>query len=257
MSQSQPEGGVGAGRSRLGALVVGGVVALAGVAWLLSRPSTDGQGPPQPARNEFSGPVALSASPETVDLGDLVPGRATSGTVRLRNVTDREIRIASALASCGCTAVDWPREPIAPGAEVEATVSMTPGDSQGEVLAKTVAFMVKGSSPAVVSVRGKVGTFLTCEPRMLDAPPEREGEPKGALVRLVATDGIPFRVVGIEPALATPGPSQPAVEQVVEVDWTRWRSADRPEFFQITTDHPKAPTFTVTLRRAVRAPEPP
>jgi hypothetical protein len=68
---------------------------------------------------------------------------------------------------------------------------------------------------------------------------------------------VPFRVVRVDPAIAGPLAEAAAPTQSVSIDWTRWRALDRPDYVEIVTDHPKAPTFTVTLRRALRAPEPP
>jgi hypothetical protein len=244
-------------RSQLTAAALGGLVVLAGVAWLVTRPADDAADGEGPEVTQFAGPAAVAVEPSNLEFGELIPGTPSSRTVTLRNVTDREIRLSSALPSCGCTTVDWPRGPIPAGGTAEATVTMTAGDSQGERLVKSVAFLVQGASPTVITVQGTVGTFVTCEPRMLEAPPEREASPASGVVRLEAGDGVPFRVVRVQPAIAAARPGDAATVQSVPIDWLRWRALDRPDYVEITTDHPKAPTFTVTLRRSVRAPEPP
>ena len=40
----------------------------------------------------------------------------------LRNITEKPFIIENIRASCGCTAVDWPKEPIEPGAQVYVPV---------------------------------------------------------------------------------------------------------------------------------------
>lgn len=244
-------------RSRLTALALGGLVLLAGVAWVMTRPADEAADADAPEATQFSGPAAVAIEPSSLEFGELVPGRPASRVVAVRNVTDREVRLSAALPSCGCTTVDWPRGPIAPGGSAEATVTMTAGDSQGERLVKSVAFLVQGASPTVITVQGTVGMFVACEPRMLEAPPERELAPAAGVVRLDSADGTPFRVLRVAPAIAGPLPEAPGTTQSIQVDWLRWRALDRPDYVEITTDHPKAPTFTVTLRRSVRAPEPP
>lgn len=244
-------------RSQLTAAALGGLVVLAGVAWLVTRPAGDAADGEGPEVTQFAGPAAVAVEPSNLEFGELVPGTPSSRTVTVRNVTDREVRLSAALPSCGCTTVDWPRGPIPAGGTAEATVTMTAGDSQGERLVKSVAFLVQGASPTVITVQGTVGTFVTCEPRMLEAPPEREASPSAGVVRLEAGDGVPFRVVRVQPAIAATLPGDAAAVQSVQIDWLRWRALDRPDYVEITTDHPKAPTFTVTLRRSVRAPEPP
>jgi hypothetical protein len=223
----------------------------------VTRPADDAADGEGPEVTQFAGPAAVAVEPSGLEFGELVPGTPSSRTVTVRNVTDREVRLSAALPSCGCTTVDWPRGPIPAGGTAEATVTMTAGDSQGERLVKSVAFLVQGASPTVITVQGTVGTFVTCEPRMLEAPPEREASPAAGVVRLEAGDGVPFRVVRVQPAIAATLPGDAAAVQSVPIDWLRWRALDRPDYVEITTDHPKAPTFTVTLRRSVRAPEPP
>ncbi len=44
-------------------------------------------------------------------------------TLVLRNVTEESFIIENIRSSCGCTAVDWPREPIDPRAEVAIPVA--------------------------------------------------------------------------------------------------------------------------------------
>lgn len=41
----------------------------------------------------------------------------------LRNITDQPFIIENVRSSCGCTAVDWPREPIEPGAVVRIPIA--------------------------------------------------------------------------------------------------------------------------------------
>ena len=244
-------------RSQLTAVAIGGLVVIAGVAWLVTRPGGDAADGASPEATQFAGPAAVAVEPSNLEFGELVPGTPSSRRVTVRNVTGREIRLSSALPSCGCTTVEWPRGPIPAGGTAEATVTMTAGDSQGERLVKSVAFLVQGASPTVITVQGTVGMFVTCEPRMLEAPPERELAPAAGVVRLDAADGTPFRVLRVAPAIAGTLPEAPGTTQSIQLDWLRWRALDRPDYVEITTDHPKAPTFTVTLRRSVRAPEPP
>ncbi|MFM8733423.1 MAG: DUF1573 domain-containing protein [Phycisphaerales bacterium] len=244
-------------RSQLTAVALGALVVLAGVAWVVTRPAEEAVDVADPEATQFAGPAAVALEPSNLEFGELVPGTPSSRRVTVRNVTDREIRLSAALPSCGCTTVDWPRGPIPAGGTAEATVTMTAGDSQGERLVKSVAFLVQGASPTVIAVQGTVGMFVTCEPRMLEAPPEREASPAAAAIRLQAGDGVPFRIVRVQPSIAGTIPEGAAATQSVQIDWLRWRALDRPDYVEITTDHPKAPTFTVTLRRSVRAPEPP
>ncbi len=227
------------------------VAVAAGIAWLINAPpagrndSGDASAPAVP-----KAPV-LAVEPAVLDMGDLVPRQPVTRTVALRNLTDRPLRIGSAIASCGCTTSSWPTQPIPPGGIAEAEVTMEAGDSQGERMVKQVNYLPDGGMPVVLTVSGLVGTFISCEPRMLDEPgPGAPGQPSEIVVE--SLDGTPFRIDSVDPDVAImPSSDAPALRQSVQVDWARWRAAGRPVYLVIEVDHPKAPKLGVVVRRAV------
>lgn len=227
------------------------VAVAAGIAWLINAPPAgrdDADGAAAPAVPKT--PV-LAVEPAVLDMGDLVPRQPVTRTVALRNLTDRPLRIGSAIASCGCTTSTWPTEPIPPGGTAEAQVTMEAGDSQGERMVKQVNYLPDGGMPVMLTVSGLVGTFISCEPRMLDEPgPGAPGQPSEIVVE--SLDGTPFRIDSVDPDVAIiPSSDAPALRQSVQVDWSRWRAAGRPVYLVIEVDHPKAPKLGVVVRRAV------
>lgn len=227
------------------------VAVAAGIAWLINAPPAgrdDADGAAAPAVPKT--PV-LAVEPAVLDMGDLVPRQPVTRTVALRNLTDRPLRIGSAIASCGCTTSTWPTEPIPPGGTAEAQVTMEAGDSQGERMVKQVNYLPDGGMPVMLTVSGLVGTFISCEPRMLDEPgPGAPGQPSEIVVE--SLDGTPFRIDSVDPDVAIiPSSDAPALRQSVQVDWARWRAAGRPVYLVIEVDHPKAPKLGVVVRRAV------
>jgi len=50
------------------------------------------------------------------DFGDMTEGEVVKHTYRFTNTGTAPLRIESVKPSCGCTAPDWTREPVAPGA---------------------------------------------------------------------------------------------------------------------------------------------
>lgn len=251
-------------RSSLLTAVGLGAAVLAGFAWLLvGSPGLPGAAPAAPASSAPTGPrpAPLRIEPGALDLGDLVPGQPKASTVTITNVSDAPARLTGAVPSCGCTSATWSKQPIAPGGSATVEISMVAGDMQGEVLAKTVTFLVEGAEPIVVPVRGLVGRFVSCSPRQIDAP--RDGLAADQVlptdIVLESEDGTAFRVVGVDPAIAASGSmAEPSLRHDLRVDWDAWRTAGRPDFVTVVTDHPRAPEFSVSVRRPVRAaPVPP
>lgn len=53
------------------------------------------------------------------NLGKIIEGQKVAVAFRFRNSGDKPLIIESVQPSCGCTVADYPKEPIAPGAEGE------------------------------------------------------------------------------------------------------------------------------------------
>jgi hypothetical protein len=199
----------------------------------------------------------LAFDPPVLDLGDVVPEVSTVGKVKIRNLTGNPLRIVRAVANCSCTTPSWPTETIAPGAVAETEITMTPGVQQGVKLVKVVSFEIEGGGIENYTVQGNVGLFVNFAPESLMAPASAEDDAStAAQFTLESADGTPFKVVSIEPAIGSSPGTEPALKQVVTIDWAKWRGAKRPIKVAIKTDHPKAPTFSPVLKRpkAPRAP---
>ena len=199
----------------------------------------------------------LAFDPPLLDLGALVPEVPTVGKVKIKNLTEKPLRIVRAVANCSCTKPNWPTETIAPGASAETDITMTPGVAQGVKLVKVVSFEIDGGGIENYTVQGDVGLFLTLEPDALKAPATAEDDSSTpAEFTLKSEDGTPFKVISIEPAIGTSPGTEPALTQTVTIDWAKWREQKRPIKVSIKTDHPKAPTFTPVLKRTKAAAPP-
>jgi len=199
----------------------------------------------------------LSFDPPLLDLGALVPEVPTVGKVKIKNLTDKPLRIVRAVANCSCTKPNWPTETIAPGASAETDITMTPGVAQGVKLVKVVSFEIDGGGIENYTVQGDVGLFVTLEPEMLKAPatPDEDASTPAEFT-LKSEDGTPFKVISIDPAIGSSPGTEPALTQTVTIDWAKWRDQKRPIKVAIKTDHPKAPTFTPVLKRTKAATPP-
>ena len=221
----------------------------AGVVWVINAPpSADESAVPAEAPRA----ALLAIEPEVLDMGDLVPRQPVTRTVTVRNLVDRPVRVTSAVASCGCTTSTWPIDPIPPGGTAEAQVTIEAGDSQGERLVKQVNYLPEGGAPALLTVSGLVGSFVSCEPRIVDEPAPGTGDPACEIV-VESLDGTAFRVDAVDPPVAAlPSPDMPSTRQALRIEWSRWRDQGRPAHLTIEVDHPKAPKLGVVVRRAIQ-----
>ena len=91
------------------------------------------------------------------DFGDIyVNDGAVSHEFTVKNVSDKAIIILNVVSSCGCTAVEWTKEPIAPGksGKVKATYDNSDGPYPFD---KTVSVYVSDlKKPVVLHLRGSV-----------------------------------------------------------------------------------------------------
>jgi hypothetical protein len=60
---------------------------------------------------------AFKFEKEMYDFGEIKEGDQVSYNFKFKNIGDVPLIISSASATCGCTVPDYPKEPIAPGAE--------------------------------------------------------------------------------------------------------------------------------------------
>ena len=125
---------------------------------------------------------------------------------------------------------------------------MRPGLTQGTRLSKRVTYEIEGALPAFCRVEGMVGSYIRCTPMILDAPAAGVELPP-AEIELRSMTGIPFTVTEVEPSIESDGPTEPALRQLVHIDWRLWREAGRPLQVTISTDHSGAPAIPIVIRR--------
>lgn len=66
--------------------------------------------------------TTLEAEHDTYDFGKIVQGDVVKHKFVIKNTGKNDLILENVKPSCGCTALDWPKEPIAPGktATIEA-----------------------------------------------------------------------------------------------------------------------------------------
>ncbi|ELR71825.1 hypothetical protein C900_02200 [Fulvivirga imtechensis AK7] len=65
------------------------------------------------------------------DFGDIHQGDKVQHTFTFENTGNEPLIITNVQVTCGCTASDWPRDPIAPGQESSITISFNSAGKLG------------------------------------------------------------------------------------------------------------------------------
>ncbi len=205
-------------------------------------------------------PPAIKFEPEIADMGEMIADVPKTITVKIRNVTDKPIRISKAIPGCGCTTPNWPKDPIAPGATGDCEITLRPGPKQGLKLSKKVTFQIEEHAPVVLSVEGDVVAYVTMTPDIIDSPADTSAAGlKPTEITLESTEGVSFKVTEIVPPVIKNPPMDAATKHVLVVDWAMWEEAGRQPKILIKTDNPKAASMTMLVKRAISAngPTPP
>ena len=96
------------------------------------------------------------------NFGDITQGDVVEHTFKFENVGTQPLIISNVLVTCGCTATDWPREPIAAGKSSEITVKF---DSKGKNGAQNKIITVVSNA---VNPREKVSIKTNVLPKKKD-----------------------------------------------------------------------------------------
>ncbi|MDR1981026.1 MAG: DUF1573 domain-containing protein [Tannerellaceae bacterium] len=103
--------------------------------------------------------VAVMAIEETsYDFGEIKEaGEKVSHTFKVVNKGDAPLVITRVIPSCGCTTPEWTKEPIAPGASGEVTVTFDPKGRPLGPFVKNVSIYSNGKKGSfILTIRGDV-----------------------------------------------------------------------------------------------------
>lgn len=83
------------------------------------------------AQTERKGAV-LQFNEKSIDFGDITQGDRVEHTFVFANTGDTPLVISNVAVTCGCTAPNWPKEPVAPGAKGELKVVFNSAGKMGK-----------------------------------------------------------------------------------------------------------------------------
>ena len=102
-------------------------------------------------------PPVLTFDNREFNFGEIAVGTTVSHVYKITNTGTSALIIHDVKPSCGCTALkNWPKGPIAPGAEAEIPIEFTP-TSSGDKVTRTIS-IICNAQPSVqkVTITGKV-----------------------------------------------------------------------------------------------------
>lgn len=206
---------------------------------------------PVPVRVQSPGDAApatgVTLEPAILEYGDIPLGDSKKLVVKIVNNSDREYRLIDCRATCGCTTTQCPKGGVmAPnGGFVEVEVQLDGGE-RATRLRKTVNFLISdGHPPLRLALDATAVSYISVTPERLD----RGQHPDGAIT-IRATDGTPFKVLSMFPAVLTPDemPQEAKAVQVINVPWDKlYESGSRQRRLLFRLDHPKAERALVPL----------
>ena len=219
-----------------------------------------GQGIPQHAQPAIAGPIV--AMPGTVMLGFIEPRSSVTREIPLRNTSDKPVRILKAVPSCTCTTLDVTGKVIPPLGELLIPITMKVSSATG-IKTANVQFVLEGvPSVLTVAMQGEVSypvRALQLDPKTDTRVPyidafTNPGKVTG-LIEVVAVDGKPFTVTGVQGAAPKyvgfdPATDAPRTSYTVEYDLSGIECAKMPPYLIVATDRADAPVIDMRVRHA-------
>lgn len=220
---------------------------------LVTKSPLDGSSP-----QVASGPPPIEFDPPVLNLGEMQADVPKTGKLMIKNVSDKPVTIARAIPGCGCTTANAPKDPIPAGGSTEMEITLKPGPKQGVHMSKRVTFQIEGFAPIILTVEGDVAAYVTITPDVIEGPAsstEASGQ-DGKLV-IASADGQAFKVTSVNPPVVPNLSADAALEHILNIDWAKWEEMGRAIKVTIATDHPKASSVSVMIKRPVVAGERP
>lgn len=83
------------------------------------------------AQNESSDGPKITFKKSTHKFGDITQGDKVSHTFEFTNTGNEPLILSNVLVSCGCTATNWPKDPVPPGKSESIKVNFNSSGKMG------------------------------------------------------------------------------------------------------------------------------
>lgn len=102
--------------------------------------------------------TSIAFEEEVFDFGEITQGEKVTHTFKFKNTGDADLVIVSAKGSCGCTVPEWPKEPIAPGANGEISVVFNSEGKSGKQHKRVSIVANTEPSTTAIALKGEIIT---------------------------------------------------------------------------------------------------
>ncbi len=186
----------------------------------------------------------VTVTPTTLDLGTFSTSEKGTGSVTLTNTGGNPITLERAKASCGCTTSDFQNGTVLqPGETTDVSVTMN-GKGRARKMSKTVTFTIKDYPPIRLPVVAETISYVTVD----KDPITIEDDFGMETITLTSSDGQPFVVTSLLPAIAEELPTEPAVSQELKLDWKVFWDVVQTTKMTIRLDHPLCNEIVTNIR---------
>ncbi|MCA8925060.1 MAG: DUF1573 domain-containing protein [Planctomycetes bacterium] len=126
---------------------------------------------PALAQEEPASGPRLRVGRTTLELPELIQGQTTLLEVELESIGEAPLQLSLVDVTCGCTVVDYPREPIPPGEQRTLKLRFDSTDKQGNVSVDVFLYSNdptqhdRGAYCTRLNLRGEVGSHFRLRPR--------------------------------------------------------------------------------------------
>lgn len=198
----------------------------------------------------------IRMEPSVLDFGFITPNAKVDGSVKLKNVSSKPIKILAVQPTCKCTTLNnLAGTEIPPGGAVELVAAMDGGPNPGPKTA-AVKVLVEGfARPVEVDLKAEISLPIRAIPPYINAV--RDQNKKGRIV-IESITGKPFRICSIhgkKPNLLNYDPSsdEPRTKYIFSYDLAEI-DAPYPRYLVVVTDDPDVPVVDIYLRHETTMP---
>ncbi len=108
------------------------------------------------AQEAATGGAKIKFEQTEFDFGDIQSGDKVEHTFKFKNTGDAPLVLSNVQTTCGCTAPNWSKEPIAPGASSEILIKFNSTGKKGKQHKVITVLSNDASSPSKVKILANV-----------------------------------------------------------------------------------------------------
>lgn len=104
---------------------------------------------------DFSSSAIQWTTDTDYDFGAVEFGTTSGVVFSFQNISSDSVLLQTVRTTCGCTAAEWPEQPLAPGAKGDLRIEFT-AENKGPFSKKIRVFFDAMRKPEILMIRGRV-----------------------------------------------------------------------------------------------------